>query len=255
MVHALHRCGFAASYIVCEPEGIMVVDVGSIGTARQVMGYIKEEMQKSLETVRFIVATHFHIDHIGGIGHLLQNCGEATKVLFHHIVEQYLKGTQLPPLMKNWFTGLLPVISRTAGGCRFLSHLAVESVAGIPLPLLRRFTSLTYGEDRMVFTAEKRASLPFGDWEVMETPGHTRDSLSLYSPRSRALICGDLILNVFDDGHGILNGFHEHSGVISETYEQLRKTITALVVYPGHGEVLIGEDNVLEGIRVLQTTY
>jgi glyoxylase-like metal-dependent hydrolase (beta-lactamase superfamily II) len=34
-----------------------------------------------------------------------------------------------------------------------------------------------------------------GDWtlQVLETPGHTRDSISLWHPRRRALFCGDLL--------------------------------------------------------------
>ncbi|MCX7635982.1 MAG: MBL fold metallo-hydrolase, partial [Syntrophales bacterium] len=89
MVHALQRCGFARSYVISEPEGVVVVDVGSVGAARQVKSYIVQKLGLTMDAVRFIVATHFHIDHIGGIGSLLAHCGGDTKVVFHHVVRHY----------------------------------------------------------------------------------------------------------------------------------------------------------------------
>ncbi|MCX7634482.1 MAG: hypothetical protein N2Z74_01900, partial [Syntrophales bacterium] len=165
-------------------------------------------------------------------------------------VRHYLRGERLPPLLKNWFAGLLPVMGRTLIGVRTLSHFLVECLAGLPLPILRRFTALAYDEDFMMFTEGKRVALGYGAWEIIETPGHTADSLSLYSPLSGELLCGDLILNVFDDGRGTLNAFYENRRVIRETYERLCKTITARAIYPGHGDVIRGNGNVLEGVLV-----
>jgi len=64
--------GLARSYVISEAEGLVVVDVGSIGTAEDVAIFIKRLPGRSLQDVKCIVATHFHIDHIGGIGRLLK---------------------------------------------------------------------------------------------------------------------------------------------------------------------------------------
>jgi glyoxylase-like metal-dependent hydrolase (beta-lactamase superfamily II) len=45
----------------------------------------------SMAEVRGIVATHFHFDHIGGIGRLLRSCPTETRVLFHRRVKEYLR--------------------------------------------------------------------------------------------------------------------------------------------------------------------
>jgi glyoxylase-like metal-dependent hydrolase (beta-lactamase superfamily II) len=72
MVFALAGCGFARCYVIDEEEGLLVVDVGSVGTADDVALFVSRDLGRPLEQIRSIVATHFHIDHIGGIGHLLK---------------------------------------------------------------------------------------------------------------------------------------------------------------------------------------
>jgi hydroxyacylglutathione hydrolase len=198
MVYVTPAGGLARSYVISEAEGLVVVDVGSIGTAEDVAIFIKRLPGRSLQDVKCIVATHFHIDHIGGIGRLLKKCLPDTVVLFHFLVDHYLKKQRTISRLKNWLTGFLPAAVFSTRYVRKCAHFRFESFAGIPLPILEKSLNLPYRQDRIRFINTEPSvpcKLNFGGWEILATPGHTEDSLSLYNAASGELICGDLILN------------------------------------------------------------
>jgi glyoxylase-like metal-dependent hydrolase (beta-lactamase superfamily II) len=252
MVFALAGCGFARCYVIAEGEGLLVVDCGSSGTAEDVERFIIRELGRSPAEIRYIIATHFHIDHIGGIGHLLKKSGEKTRVFFHRRVKDYLSGEKTPARQKNWLTGLWPATLCSARYVRRWGHLHFESLAGIPLPGFRRLVNLPYPAERIQYLHEAtafRQLLGFGRWDVLETPGHTEDSISLYCESSAELVCGDLILNFKKDGAGFLNRFCCNEEVLSQTYQALCRGIAPHHIYPGHGEIISGTGNVLLKVR------
>lgn len=252
MVHAVLNSGFSRSYIISGEDGLMVVDVGSIGTAEDAAAYIHDTPSMRFCDVRYIAATHFHIDHIGGIGHFLRKCPPETRVLFHRFVEGYLTGTGKLSLIRNWFVGLAPASLLSARYIRRFSHLKFESLAGIPLPGFRDIVKLPYESRRISYFGDGKSvryKLGFDDWEVIETPGHTEDSVSFYNESSGELICGDLILNMEKDGKGKLNLFHWNKEVITRTYRDLCNLIRPKVIYPGHGEIITGDGNVLLAVK------
>ena len=252
MVHPVLNCGFARSYIVSGEDGLMVVDVGSIGTAEDVAAYIHDTTGMMLRDVRYIAATHFHIDHIGGIGHLLRQCPPETRVLFHRFVEGYLTKARKMSLIRNWFVGLVPASLASTCYIRRLSHLKFESLSGIPLPGLRNMVNLPYEGNRITYFGDgkcTRYKLGFDDWEVIETPGHTEDSVSFYRESSKEMICGDLIMNMEKNGRGKLNRFHWNREVMVKTYHDLCGTIKPKVIYPGHGEMIKSEGDALLTVK------
>ncbi|MFA4916204.1 MAG: MBL fold metallo-hydrolase [Syntrophales bacterium] len=252
MIHTIPNCGFACSYIISGDEGLMVVDVSSIGTAEDVVAYINDTPGMKLDDIRYITATHFHIDHIGGIGHLLRQCPPETMVLFHHFVEGYLTGTRHISLIRNWCVGLVPASLASTRYIRRFSHLKFESLAGIPLPGLRRIVNVPYEQNKIRYLGDgkyTRYPIGFDDWEIIETPGHTEDSVSFYSEASGELISGDLILNMEKNGCGRLNRFHWSREVIIKTYHVLCNTIKPKVIYPGHGEIIKSNENALLKVK------
>ncbi|MDO9515403.1 MAG: MBL fold metallo-hydrolase, partial [Syntrophales bacterium] len=148
-VHPVPNTGFARAYLIEGQEGLMAVDVGSLGCAKDVAGHITRVLGRTLNDLHYVTATHFHIDHIGGIGHLLGMCPPRTRVLFHSMVNDYLTGKKKISLIKNWFVGLPPATVVSARYLRRFSHLAVESLTGIPLPGLRGIINLPFPLDRI----------------------------------------------------------------------------------------------------------
>jgi glyoxylase-like metal-dependent hydrolase (beta-lactamase superfamily II) len=251
MVHPVENCGFARSYIISGDKGLMVIDAGSIGTVEDITAAI-HRLGKTHRDVRFIAATHFHIDHIGGFGEMLSKCPPDTNVLFHRIVGDYLHGKRRISLLKNWIMGLIPATVSSMRNIRKASHLNFESLAGIPLPGLRNRVVLPYQQDRITYFGGdglKRYPLGFDDWEVIETPGHTEDSVSFYHETSRELVCGDLILNMERGGHGKLNRFYSSREDILASFYDLSRTIKPKVIYPGHGDPIRDSDNALKCVK------
>lgn len=254
MVHPLENCGFARTYVVVGRQGLMAVDVGSIGSAENVVEYVTGTLGRDLKDILYIVSTHFHIDHIGGMGYLIDRCSPTTKILFNYIVEDYLKGERKLSLIKNWFVGLVPAsVASTRYMSRF-SHMMFESLAGIPLPLIRNIVNIPCKRDRIEYFGcedETKCRLGFDEWEVIATPGHTEDSVSFYNGASGELICGDLIINMKKEGRGTLNRFYWNKEIMLNSYNHLCETIEPVIIYPGHGEIIKGEKNVLLGVETL----
>ncbi len=254
-VYPILNTGFARAYLIEGSEGLMAVDVGSPGCAKDIAGYITRVLGRTLDDLKYITATHFHIDHIGGIGHLLDMCPPRTRVLFHYMVKDYITGRKKISLIRNWFVGLPPATMVSARYLRRFSHLAVESLTGIPIPGLRNIIRLPFSHDRIdYFGSEGKKIYPLGDsgfeeWEAIKTPGHTEDSVCFFNRATGELISGDLIINISKDGRGKLNRFHWSRNVIKESYDYLRGTIKPVIIYPGHGEVITGDVGILAKVK------
>lgn len=250
-IHCLADSGVACCYLLTQGDEAVVVDVGSRGAADAVPVALRR-LGFSAGQIRFITATHFHIDHIGGIGYLLQSCPATTRVFFPHQVREYLAGRARLPLMRHWFTAFFGVALKNLRATKTIRHLQFGSLAGIPLPGLRRWRRLPYRPDRIAFfpgDMGKSVPLGWGDWQVMATPGHTADSVSFYHEGDRALLCGDLILHLKPDAPGILNPYHENGRILRATRERLAAAIRPAVIYPGHGTALRDDRSALLGIE------
>ncbi len=246
MVHPIPGSGIAQTYLISdEKDGLMVVDCGSVGAARAVEDFCVHTLKRSLMAIRIIAATHFHIDHIGGIAALLAKCSPKTTVLFHPLVGAYLKaGRPLSP-MRHWVTGLVPTLIVSGFfGIRKWSNLAFDGPVGVPLPLFQDLQSVSYA-DRIQYLEGKhlpRSRIGIGGWVVIAAPGHTEESVVFYNEASRELIAGDLILGR-KDGRGYLNRFCWDEGQTKRTFAALAASIRVRVIYPGHGPVIWSAEN------------
>ncbi|MDI9569278.1 MAG: MBL fold metallo-hydrolase [Pseudomonadota bacterium] len=236
MIYPVEPSGFARCYVIAGPRGFMVVDPGSRGAARAVVRLIRRELGAPLTAVRYLAATHFHIDHIGGMGPLLAACGPDTRLLFSPPVRDYLTGRRRLNRLEGWFTALPPVVLAAAQGLRRPEDALPATLAGIPLPLLRRGSASSFPVERCDFPEAGKGPPGFEDWDILATPGHTEDSISFYHRETAALICGDLMLHMRRDGRGALNAFCWDRRVILDTLAGLRRAIAPRTVYPGHGE-------------------
>jgi glyoxylase-like metal-dependent hydrolase (beta-lactamase superfamily II) len=252
MIHRVADSGFAVTYAVEQEDGFLIVDVGSAGASEKVLELITRTLGRKIDDIKFICATHFHIDHIAGIGHLVKKCPPSTMVLFNYKVREYLEGKKSICPMSNWIAGLVPAAVESFRHVHGIADVS-WGLQGIPLPVLNEFSKPGFDPGRIIFAGSDEDNiwkLGFGDWQIIQTPGHTEDSISLFSPSSGDLICGDLILNFEKNGKGKLNRFHWDAAVILDTLIKLQKEICPGNIYPGHGEVISSSGNALLDVEI-----
>lgn len=240
MVHPIPGSGIAQTYLITDENGgLMVVDCGSVGAARAVEDFCTHSIKRSLMAIRFIAATHFHIDHIGGIAALLEKCSPKTTVLFHPLVKAYLKANRPISPMRNWTTGLFPTLIAGGFGVRKWSDLTFDGPAGVPLPFFRDLQEVTYADRIRYLEGNRlpRSRIGFGDWEVIAAPGHTEESVVFFNEASGELISGDLILGR-KDGRGYVNYFCWYEDQIRRSFAALTEMLRVRIIFPGHGPVI-----------------
>jgi len=158
--------------------------------------FLLEDIQrKNLELVG-ILATHGHFDHVMAVGEIQASYPDLPL----HIHE------------KDLF--LLNRLSETAK--HFLGYDPVV------LPVTR--TS--------VLKKGKQTIGPFA-FEVLETPGHTPGSASLYFPETQTLFSGDTLFNA---GIGRYDFSYSDKNELRKSIEKLLDLPRETIVYSGHGE-------------------
>jgi glyoxylase-like metal-dependent hydrolase (beta-lactamase superfamily II) len=130
---------------------------------------------KGLETlhidpadIRYIIVTHIHLDHAGGVGALLEKCPNALVVVHpkgkRHLADpsRLIRGAKAVYGEKfdEWFSPVLPVPE---------DRLIVK-------------------EDGDTLTLSAERTLTF-----LDTPGHANHHFSIYDSRSRGIFTGDTI--------------------------------------------------------------
>lgn len=96
MVYMIPDSGISNCYLISGRDGLMAVDIGSIGAANALIRFINETLGQPLSVVKYIAATHFHIDHIGGNRDTAQGMPTGDEGSFSFIREE-LSGRVAPP--------------------------------------------------------------------------------------------------------------------------------------------------------------
>lgn len=175
----------------------------------------EKRIVKSLEGAApgLMVATHYHIDHVGPMASLKRRFG--SPVAAHGADAQVMEGAvpyevyKLDPLRAAYYKVLAP----------FYRYEFVN----VDIKL----------EEGDVIDAH-------GGLEVVHVPGHTAGSIALYQPRRGILFSGDTIRNE----KGVLDGPPpQFSPGIAESFRHIREKVLARdfeVLLPGHGVPLVG---------------
>jgi glyoxylase-like metal-dependent hydrolase (beta-lactamase superfamily II) len=160
---------------------------------------------------RLLVATHYHIDHVGPMSRLKRRFGSA--VAAHASDAPVMEGTEpyqvykLDLLRTAYYKVLAPLYR--------YEHVGVDM-------------RLREGD---VLDA-------LGGLEVIHLPGHTEGSIALYQRERGILFTGDTIRNE----RGLLEGPPpQFSPGLEESFDGIRRKVLELdfeVLLPGHGEAL-----------------
>lgn len=163
----LHDLGISlrtGCYVLLE-EHLTIIETGPSPSVT----YIREGLTKlgySLEDLKYIIVTHIHLDHSGGVGLLLRECPNA-KVIVHERGARHL----IDPKR-------LAASARGVYGDQFQELF--EPI--IPVP-----------EDRIIIKKEGE-ELKIGEectLQFWDTPGHANHHLAIYDPVSHGLFTGD----------------------------------------------------------------
>lgn len=237
--------GYANTYLVEGKDGFGVIDVGSRLAAEMVAEYITEKLKIKIDELRLITATHFHIDHIGGISHLLKIAPKA-EVNYFFRVGKYLTGEEklgIPPLA-SWLRGLIPAFSRLNQHLLSARQFLICPKAGIPLPFLRNINLFGY---KPKCKLQENQEIPcLSGWRILATSGHSPDSVCFYHKKGRILISGDTVLNL--TGTGELNGFYCSREEIRNSFRKLSR-LPIDNIYPGHGMPIIGVKDAMTRVK------
>lgn len=80
---------FISSWVVRDGEKALVVDVGPTSTIKKLVNYLK---YLKIEKVEYVLITHIHIDHAGGLAEFLKYYD--AKIVLHEKAEKHMLNTE-----------------------------------------------------------------------------------------------------------------------------------------------------------------
>ncbi|HEX5360077.1 MAG TPA: MBL fold metallo-hydrolase [Fluviicoccus sp.] len=159
------RDELVACYLVHGGEEYALIETGTNNSVPRIMDLLAQRQIRP-EQVTYVVPTHVHLDHAGGVGGLMQCLPEAT-LLVHpkgarHLIE--------PGKLK-------------AGAIAVYGEAEFAKVYGDIMPVeASRVRSMEDGSEALLGSRK----LVF-----LDTPGHARHHFCVFDPESRGIFTGD----------------------------------------------------------------
>lgn len=189
-----------------------IIDTGTGFHSRTVLQKLQLYLQPP--TIRQIILTHEHFDHVGGVPELLKATqGNAKIIALASVVQKLREG-------KSSFAEML-------GG-------TMPSIM-VDVPVSDK-EHITIGDD---------------SFEILATPGHSIGSLCLYGAKKRTLFSGDTVFA--QGGFGRYDFPGGNLGALLNSVERLA-ALDVENLYPGHGPFVEhqGKDHILKALRNIQ---
>jgi glyoxylase-like metal-dependent hydrolase (beta-lactamase superfamily II) len=174
-----HRADFDASYLIVEEGRAAFVDTGTNDSVPRLLAALQASALAP-EAVDYVIATHVHLDHAGGVGVLMQHLPQARLVVHPHGAPHLIDPTRLVQGARAVYGA--EEVERTYG-----------TVVGVAA------SRVLSTHDAMVLTLAGR------ELRFFDTPGHARHHHCIWDPRSRGFFTGDtfgLSYREFDTAHG-----------------------------------------------------
>jgi len=206
-------------------ESWFLVDAGMPASGKEILKVAKERFGERKPD--FILLTHGHFDHVGGLVELLEKW---QVPVYAHLAEfPFLNGTQDYPEPDDTVEG---------GLLAKISSLYPHKATNIA-PYLKGLP--------------ENQTLPgFEDWSWIHTPGHSPGHISIFRAIDRVLISGDAVVTVRQDSlYKVLfqikevNGPPRYLTTDWDAAHQSVKTLASLdpeFLLTGHGQVMEGEE-------------
>ena len=218
---------YAYIYFIKVDRFNILIDTGTAFFGNKLKDYLKSQ---NIEEIDYLLLTHSHYDHIGGVPVILKNF--RVKNIFAH---SYLKN-----------------VLKSEKAIRIINNLNK-----IELSVLDPF--LNYEFEPFEITNEVRENdfLDFGKIKILfyETPGHTKDSVSYYMLPYKIIIPGEAIGVPNKDDSYILPQFLSSFETYIESINKIKNLDIEIVGLP-HEHLIFGKENVKNYIEnSLKSTY
>lgn len=159
------RPGLACCYLVQRGDDYAFVEAGTAHGVPRLLALL-DARGIARERVRYVIPTHVHLDHAGGVGVLMRALPEAKLVAHPRGARHLIDPSKL-----------------IAGASAVYGADAVQQMYGEIAPV----------PESRVIVADDSHRLPFGDGELLfvDTPGHARHHFSIWDAESRGFFTGD----------------------------------------------------------------
>jgi glyoxylase-like metal-dependent hydrolase (beta-lactamase superfamily II) len=159
------RAGLACCYLLQRGDDLAFVEAGTAHGVPRLLALL-DARGIARERVRYVIPTHVHLDHAGGVGVLMRELPAAKLVVHPRGARHLIDPSKL-----------------IAGAQAVYGAAAVQRMYGEIAPV---------AEDRVI-VADDGARVPLGDAELqfVDTPGHARHHFCVWDPVSRGFFTGD----------------------------------------------------------------
>ncbi len=173
------RPGLASCYLLREGNAAAVIDTGTAHTVPTVMQLLEQQGLRP-EQVRYVMPTHVHLDHAGGVGELMQQLPEAQLVIHPFGANHMIDPTKL-----------------TAGATAVYGEEKFQHNFGVLKAV---------PEERVIEAGDGHTVELNGRQLVcLDTPGHARHHYCVYDESSNGFFTGDtfgISYREFDNHNG-----------------------------------------------------
>lgn len=159
------RPNMAACYIMQDAGEVAIIETGTKDTVPLILKCL-EQLGLSPEQVKYIIPTHVHLDHAGGVGLLMQTMPAATLVVHEKGARHMIDPSKLQ-----------------AGATAVYGEAEFNKTYGNLLPVAK---------ERVISPGHKE-TLKLGERVLtfLDTPGHARHHFCVFDESSESFFTGD----------------------------------------------------------------
>ena len=221
-------------YVIKDDDGFSMIDVGCgvVGSLERLIDAISR-LDLTLESLKTLILSHAHPDHMGAAGGLLKRCD--PEVIIHtDDVEQARDPRRLNITFDIEFARKNYGDMRN-GGHKITDVLKFFIDFGCPMSSVE--PSGVIGEGEFVRLGRR-------NFEVIHTPGHSPGHISLYDGETGILYGGDLVGDV-------VAWYTPASGGVTGYLDSLKKMEekSPKVILPSHGGVIKNPKEKISEVR------